>query len=399
MKYTPFTQFYGLNFKEKIPVDINLKYAAVENGNFDVTVVYTTDGLNRKANLKVLEDDQNFFPEYNGALLVREGLYDELADAAPNLKDVLNSLSGTLTNEKMTDLSACLLSVALTGCGGEDTKTIRIYDGTFAESSLIHKMVELLVEEHTDAEVEILDQMAAVSNFKDLSSDNPSCELMNCYDGVLLTSYLKIDPSEVPEGISLYDYANQIAEEQYQVHLLDQIGTDNTYAIAVTQEVVDKYNPQTISDLVEIAPELRFGAEHAFFTLEGSMKYGPFCEAYGLNFKEHIAIDNSLKYSAVENGNFDVMVVYATDGLNRKAGLKVLEDDLGFFPEYNGALLVRDAIFEEFADVAPNLEEVLNMLGGQFTNEDMTDLTYAVDVEGRDLTEVAREALEARGLL
>lgn len=54
-----------------------------------------------------------------------------------------------------------------------------------------------------------------------------------------------------------------------------------------------------------------------------------------------------------------------------------------------GALLVRDAIFEEFADVAPNLEEVLNMLGGQFTNEDMTDLTYAVDVEGRDLTEVA----------
>ena len=77
----------------------------MENGNFDVTVVYTTDGLNRKANLTVLEDDQNFFPEYNGALLVREGLYDELADAAPNLKDVLNSLSGTLTNEKMTDLT------------------------------------------------------------------------------------------------------------------------------------------------------------------------------------------------------------------------------------------------------------------------------------------------------
>ena len=140
-------------------------------------------------------------------------------------------------------LSACLLTAVLSGCGGNETKTIRIYDGTFTESSLIHKMVELLVEEHTDAEVEILDQMAAVSNFKDLTSDSPSCELMNSYDGVLLTSYLKIDPSEVPEGISLYDYANQVAEEQYKVHLLDKIGTDNTYAIAVTQEVVDKYNP------------------------------------------------------------------------------------------------------------------------------------------------------------
>ncbi len=295
--------------------------------------------------------------------------------------------------------SAVLLAGVLSGCGGEETKTIRIYDGTFSETHLIHKMVELLVEEHTDAEVEIMDQMAAVQNFHELTADDPSCELMNSYDGVLLTTYLGKDPTDVPEGMTLYDYANQLAEEQYQVHLLDQIGTDNTYAIAVTQEVVDQYNPQTISDLVPIAGELRFGAEHAFFTLEGSMKYGPFCEFYGLNFKEHIAIDNSLKYTAVENGNFDVMVVYATDGLNRKAGLKVLEDDLGFFPDYNGALLVRDGIFEEFADVAPNLEEVLNMLAGQFTNEDMTDLTYAVDVEGRSVEEVAREALEARGLL
>ena len=81
-------------------------------------------------------------------------------------------------------LSACLLTAALSGCGGNETKTIRIYDGTFTESSLIHKMVELLVEEHTDAEVEILDQMAAVSNFKDLTSDSPSCELCHrCHPG------------------------------------------------------------------------------------------------------------------------------------------------------------------------------------------------------------------------
>ena len=28
-------------------------------------------------------------------------------------------------------LSACLLTAALSGCGGNETKTIRIYDGTF----------------------------------------------------------------------------------------------------------------------------------------------------------------------------------------------------------------------------------------------------------------------------
>ena len=70
-------------------------------------------------------------------------------------------------------LSACLLSVALTGCGGEDTKTIRIYDGTFTESSLIHKMVELVVEDKTDVEVTIKDQMSAVNMFRELTREDP----------------------------------------------------------------------------------------------------------------------------------------------------------------------------------------------------------------------------------
>ena len=88
-------------------------------------------------------------------------------------------------------------------------------------------------------------------------------------------------------------------------------------------------------------------------------------------------------------------VVYATDGLNRKAGLRVLEDDLGFFPEYNGAFLVREDTLERF----PGLDEVLNVLGGEISNEDMVEMTYQVDVEKRTVDDVAREFLVSRGLL
>ena len=125
------------------------------------------------------------------------------------------------------------------------------------------------------------------------------------------------------------------------------------------------------------------------------MKYGPFCEAYGLNFKEHIAIDNSLKYSAVENGNFDVMVVYATDGLNRKVGLKVLEDDKSFFPDYYGVFVVRGDILEQY----PELEGILEELTGKISTEQMAELTYQVDVQGRTVDDVAREFLVSQGLL
>lgn len=296
-------------------------------------------------------------------------------------------------------LSAILMTGVLAGCSNEAAPEITLYDGINSEMQLIHKMVEILVEDKTDAEVTIKDQMSAVNMFRELTREEHSCDIMNSYDGTVLTTFLKQDPSNVPEGQTLYDYAKQQVQNQYQVDMLDQLGINNTYCIAVPQAIADQYGLETISDLIPVAGELRFGAEHEFFTAEGTMKYGPFTQFYGLNFKEKIPVDINLKYAAVENGSFEVTVVYTTDGLNRKAGLKVLEDDLGFFPEYNGALLVRDGLYDEMSETAPNLREVLNQLAGTLTNETMTDLTYTVDVEGRTVEEVAREFLTESGLI
>lgn len=274
-----------------------------------------------------------------------------------------------------------------------------LYDGDYSETQIMHHMIKILVEDQTDLTVTIQDQMSQVNNFAALTGSSRTCDLMVSYDGTLLTTFLHLDTEDVPEGVSIYDYANEVAEEEYSVHLLDKLGFDNTYAIAVTQEVYETYGVETINDLVPIAAELVFGAEHEFFTQEGSMKYEPFTAFYGLNFKDSVSVDVSLKYTAIEQGSFDVTEVYATDGLNRKANLVVLEDDLNFFPDYNGALLVRDDVFERFADIAPDLEDVLAQLAGQISNEDMVEMTYQVDVEGRDVDEVAQEFLEERGLI
>lgn len=296
-------------------------------------------------------------------------------------------------------LAGTLAAGTLTGCGGSDGPTIELYDGINSEMQLIHKMVELVVEDKTDIEVNINDQMSAVNMFREMTREDPSCDIMNSYDGTVLTTFLKLDPSDVPEGSTLYDYAKQLVNEQYGVDMLDMLGINNTYCIAVPETIAEQYNLETISDLVPVAGELTFGAEHEFFTEEGTMKFTPFTEFYGLTFANTVPVDINLKYAAVENGNFDVTVVYTTDGLNRKAGLKVLEDDRNFFPEYNGALLVREGLYDEMAETAPELRDILNSLSGRFTNEIMTDLTYAVDVEGRSVEEVAREFLTEQGLL
>ena len=79
--------------------------------------------------------------------------------------------------------------------------------------------------------------------------------------------------------------------------------------------------------------------------------------------------------------------------------LVLLEDDLGFFPEYNLAFLVRNDLFEDYAEEAPNLEEVLNMMAGKFSDTDVAQMSYEVDVDKREPVDVARDWLIQKGLL
>ena len=288
-------------------------------------------------------------------------------------------------------LAFCLLLPYGRGSSGD----LMLYDGDYSETQLMHHMVKMLVEDQTDLTVTIQDQMSQVNNFNALNGNNHTCDLMISYDGTLLTTFFHQDVTDVPEGASIYDHVNQVAQEEYGMRLLEKLGFDNTYAIAVPQAITDRYGLETISDVIPAADQLTFGAEQGFFTLEGSMKYGPFTEFYGLNFRNPVSVDLGLKYAAVENGSFDVTVVYATDGLNRKAGLKILEDDKSFFPDYNGAFLVREDVLEKY----PELEGILNQLAGRIPTEQMAELTYQVDVVGRTVDDVAREFLVSQGLL
>ena len=239
------------------------------------------------------------------------------------------------------------------GRGG--TGDILLYDGDYSETQLMHHMVKMLVEDQTDLTVTIQDQMSQVNNWNSLKDDSHTCDLMISYDGTILTTFLGQDTVDVPEGMTIYDYV-QGELDSYGLTQLEQLGFENTYAIGVPQALADEYGLETISDLIPIADQLTFGAEQEFFTLEGSMKYDPFVKFYGLNFQDAVSVDMGLKYSAIENGSFDVAVVYSTDGLNKKVGLKVLEDDQSFFPDYNGVFLVRDDLLEKYPEVADILK-------------------------------------------
>jgi osmoprotectant transport system permease protein len=92
---------YNMNFKDVKAVDGGLRYSALDNHKSDVIDAFSTDGLLEAFHLKVLKDDKNFFPPYYAVPLIKEKTLKE----HPELKKVINSLSGKLTDEKMRELN------------------------------------------------------------------------------------------------------------------------------------------------------------------------------------------------------------------------------------------------------------------------------------------------------
>ncbi|MEQ8539300.1 MAG: glycine betaine ABC transporter substrate-binding protein [Coleofasciculus sp. D1-CHI-01] len=95
-------QVYGdFQLETFIPADPGLRYQALSEGQADVAVAFGTDGEISAFNLVVLEDNQNFFPPYQVAPVVRQ----ETLDKHPEIRDALNQLAPKLTNETMRRLN------------------------------------------------------------------------------------------------------------------------------------------------------------------------------------------------------------------------------------------------------------------------------------------------------
>jgi len=99
--YEGFTKQYGFKFGKTYPMQIGLVYQAVDNGEMDVVLAYTTDGRIAAFNLKVLEDDQHFFPPYDTSLVAR----NDVLKKYPKLKGILQKLSGKISTAQMQKLN------------------------------------------------------------------------------------------------------------------------------------------------------------------------------------------------------------------------------------------------------------------------------------------------------
>jgi osmoprotectant transport system permease protein len=156
------------------------------------------------------------------------------------------------------------------------------------------------------------------------------------------------------------------------------LGFNNSYALAM------RSGPGEVTTLSELAahPALKFGLSHEFI---GRADGWPgLAGRYGLTQRPR-GLDHGIAYAALTERQVDVIDIYSTDAKIGQLGLKVLADDLGYFPRYDAMLLYRLDLAQRF----PHAWRALQGLEGKISAQDMIAMNGAAEIDGKSFASIA----------
>jgi osmoprotectant transport system permease protein len=165
-----------------------------------------------------------------------------------------------------------------------------------------------------------------------------------------------------PDASSIGALREQLA--QYGIGITGELGFNNTYALVMTRARAKQLGIRKISDLSK-HPGLKLGLTHEF--LGRNDGWHPLQRKYGLPGFDVRAVDHTLGYIALLNGEIDVKDAYTTDAKIDENNLVVLTDDSKFFPQYRAVFLFR-------LDTPPRAIQVLQRLEGTLNEATMVRL-------------------------
>jgi glycine betaine/choline ABC-type transport system substrate-binding protein len=194
--------------------------------------------------------------------------------------------------------------------------------------------------------------------------------------------------SPVADRDSVYHTVARDYWQRFQLAWTKPLGFNNTFAITVRHRDAARYGLRRISDLARLAPRWKAGFGYEF--LERGDGFRGLAATYSLRFKTPpTAMDLGLTYRALADGKVDVIAGNSTDGQIQALDLVALEDDRGYFPPYEAAPVIREAVVRAHPAVAAALAQ----LSGTISDQEMRHLNALADVEHQDIATVARNWL------
>lgn len=298
------------------------------------------------------------------------------------------------------DASASAASSVPAAAGG-DPKSVKL-DGAkfvvsskdFTESILLGKITADILKAHGADVTDKTNLKGSVTTRTALTSG--SVDMYWEYTGTAWITYQKntkpiADPKAQFDAVKAADAKNGIA-------WLNPTRMNDTYAMAIRESPGGALDGvKTLADLSKLDPkDATFCVESEFASRDDGLL--GMLKAYGIKSpsSSQKTMDTGVIYTETQKGqacNFGE--VFATDGRISALKLRVLQDNLHFFPNYNAALTLKKSMLDKY----PGLATILNPVAAKLDNDTMTKLNAKVDADGVDPQDVADEWVKEQGFV
>ena len=215
------------------------------------------------------------------------------------------------------------------------------------------------------------------------------------YTGTSLITYNKV--KEKLTSSEVYERVKKLDKEVGLVWL-EPSQANNTYALAMRISDKNKYNINTISDYAKAMNnklKIKTGLNSEFAARPDGMPGVEKAYKFKLSRSNKIKMDSGLIYTALNNKDIDLGLVFATDGRISAFNFYTLKDDLGFFPNYALVPVIR----EETLKKNPSLKNILNKVSGILTDDLIRSINRQIDVDKKTVKNVAANFLNENGLI
>jgi osmoprotectant transport system substrate-binding protein len=212
------------------------------------------------------------------------------------------------------------------------------------------------------------------------------------YTGVSLSVVAKNDTlAKSPEE------TQQLVKEFYEgrgQEVSDATPFQDTDAIATTKEFAEKNNLKSVADLKGI-PTFTLGARPEFKNRFNGLK--GMASVYGV--KDNVKFKQlalGLQYPSLDKGDVDTANVFSTDAQLASGKYTVLEDPKGVFGFQNVYFVINKDKLDALG--GDEFMGVINSVNKLLTEEAMTSMNAAVDLDKKKPADVAKAFLDANGL-
>lgn len=230
--------------------------------------------------------------------------------------------------------SLCLIGVSFSFTPSDlSHDTIRIGSKRFTESYILGEILNELALKTGEATVDYRPGLGN-TGITYIALKDHLIDIYPEYTGTILHEILHL-PYNQPLSTQQF---NQMLEP-LGLAVTPPLGFNNSYALAMSEVRANELGIRQLSDLIHHST-LRLGFSQEFL---GRADGWPGLQKKLLGFTPQsvIGIDHALSYEAIAHDQIDVIDIYTTDPKIAVYKLRILEDDLHFFPVYNAVLFYR----------------------------------------------------------